>query len=175
MVKYYGPENKNFQLLLERQGYCRKSIIISGTHHRELKILSMAGDFKAPGFQMWSVVSHFKRAYVCHLFRLYFLSPIHFLVSFFLLPNEWWVWMKQFFLPFKNKQCDLFKVENNIYVTATYREVRKCRLTPLSQFRTIWCNLAPCQSWPWVWAARPWVGGRRGCRACWCSQSPADK
>lgn len=68
-MKY--PKNKNLQLLLERQGYYnRKSIIISGTHHRELKILFVAGDFEAPGFQMWCVVSHFNRAYVCHLFRL---------------------------------------------------------------------------------------------------------
>lgn len=51
VVKY--PENKNFQLLLERQGH-RKSINISGTHHRELKILFRAGGFKAPDVECCS-------------------------------------------------------------------------------------------------------------------------
>lgn len=56
VVKYL--ENNNFQLLSESQAcYYRKSMV-SGTHHRELKILVMAGDFTAPMFQMWIVGSH---------------------------------------------------------------------------------------------------------------------
>lgn len=38
--------------------------------------------------------------------------------------------MKLFFLPFKNKQRDLFKVGNKVCVTDTCREIQKCLLTP---------------------------------------------
>lgn len=86
MVKY--PENNNFQQLLESQAHYYRKSMVSGTHHRELKILVMAGDFTASVFQMWMVGSHCDNTHIYHLFRLLFLSPIHFLASFFLLLSE---------------------------------------------------------------------------------------
>lgn len=62
--------------------------MVSGTHHRKLESLIMARDFTVSVFQMWIVASHCDNTHLYHLFRLLFLSPLHFLVSFFLLLSE---------------------------------------------------------------------------------------
>lgn len=56
--------------------------------------------------------------------------------------------MKQFFLPFKNKWCDLFHVENNIHVhvflhTSKYRELGKYLPLALDLFRSSSDDLSP--------------------------------
>lgn len=62
--------------------------MVRGTHHRELKILVMAADFTASVLQMWIVGSHCGNTHIYHLLMLLFLSPVHFLASFFLLLSE---------------------------------------------------------------------------------------